>query len=268
MRTILSLLAAGVLFVAAGSAQAVTADFTAEVTIQLSGFDPISFQDEGTGGETIGGGSVTLPSGAVTAGFLSRLEEPLLGVIPGLAVCAQGLAGQTFPIPATPGPEGVVFDCSPLANGFLGELVYDGVSEAVGPLLASAYLTNAASIPLVSIPLDYIGVGGTLNFTVLGSPASLAANPWTTDEVTVTGGLAGDPPTTFTDAGYDNRDGNGFGELKLVTTALTSLGALGTVPVIGKLTIDFAAPEPGAGAVGAAAIGALAVLARRRSRQS
>jgi len=267
MRTILSLLAAGVLVVAAGSAHAVTAEFTVDLVLELSDFDPIPFSGGGTG-ETVGGGGVTLPEGSIVAGFVSRLEEPLLGVIPGFALCGQGQQASTFPLPAAPGAAGAVLDRDPLKNGLLGELVYGGVSEAVGALLATAYLTNAASIPLVSIPLDIIGVGGTLDFLVLGSPATLTANPWTTDEVTVTGGLAGDPPTTLTDSGFDDRDSNGFGQLKLVTSALTSLGASGSVPTIGSLTIDFAAPEPGAGAVGAAAMGALAVLARRRSRRS
>jgi len=50
--------------------------------------------------------------------------------------------------------------------------------------------------------------------------------------------------------------------------ALVAIGDLGTVPAIARLNITFAAPEPGAGAVGAAAVGALGLLARRRARRS
>jgi hypothetical protein len=288
MRNFLSLLAAGMIAVAAGSAYAAP-DFTATLTLSVGTFDPIAFEGQGIG-ESVGGGGATLPAGAIVAGFVSRLTDPLLGVIPGFAVCGQGQSTSTFPIPATPGSAGVVFDCDPLTDGVTDEIVYDGVDEAIGGILASAYLTNAASIPLVTIPLDVVGVGGTVNFTVLGSPATLTANPWTTGEVTVTGGLSsGDivdnpyctgaaepfPCCTgaglgrcdqFNASGADNRDENGLGELRLVTTALVDLGALGSTPSLTELDVIFNAPEPGASAIGFAAFGTLALLSRRARR--
>jgi len=294
MRNLLSLLAAGVLFTA-GPAYAVPADFTATLTLALSGFDPITFTGAGTG-DTVPGGTATTPADSIVAGFVSRLTTALLGVLPGFSVCEQGLLAipdpnaAVFPIPAGLGE--AVPDCAPLGNGSLGEFTYDGAGAGIGSLLATAYLTNAQDKALVSIPLDKIGVGGTVNFLVLGTPASLTANPWTLDEVTVIGGLSSTAPapfpaclavddpydccteagmgfcTQFTDSGFDHRDpGTGAGELKLVTTSLTNLGSLGTVPSIAVLDITFA-PEPGSAVVGAGAVGALALLARRRARRS
>ena len=260
MRTISSMLAATVLAVFAGPAQAAPAEFNAVVSIEVSGFDAVEFEGSGVG-DTTGNGPATLPEGSIVAGFTSRITEPLLGIIPGFSVCAPGQNDAVFPIPVTPGE--AIADCDPLENGQLGELTYDGESEAEGPLVATAYLTNNANTVLVAIPLSIIGVGGTETFSVLGSPASLTANPWTTDEVTVTGGLAGSDPTTFTDSGFDNRDEAGAGELKLVTTALAELRALGSVPAIARLNITFA-PEPGTAAIGLAAFGALATIARRK----
>lgn len=265
MRNVLGLgfLAAG-LVLAAGSARAVPADFTASLSVEVSGFEAVVFQGEGTG-ETTPGGGFSIPQGAIVAGFVSQLDEALLGIIPGFSVCAPGYPGTTvFPIPANPGEQ--VPDCAPLDNGQLDEVVYDGVDEAIGGLLATAYLTNSADTPIVAIPLEIVGVGGEIQFNVLGTPATLTANPWTTGEVTVTGGLTGDPPTTFTDSGFDNRNpGTGLGDVKLVTTALASLGALGTVPTISRLNITFDAPEPSSTLLGVAAVASLAVL-RRRAR--
>lgn len=295
MRNTSSLLAAGLLVAFAHSAHAAPADFDVTLSIQLSGFDPVAFSGSGTGDSTPGGGA-SIPQGSIVAGFVSRLNDPLLGVLPGLAVCEPGLPGVTnppaavFPIPPNPGDQ--VQSCAPLGDGQIDEVVYDGAGQAVGGLLASAYLTNASNNALVGIPLELIGVGGVTNFSVLGTPATLNTNPWTTGTVTVTGGLGsseiGPSPvcvgnanpfpcctgagegrcTTFTDTGADDRDPvTGAGPLKLVTTALTDLGGLGTVPAISVLTITYA-PEPGAAAVGFAAFGALGLLAHRRARRS
>lgn len=268
MRNFLSLVAAGVL-VAAGSAHAAPADFTTTLTLTVGSFAPVSFTGAGTG-DSVGGGSASLPEDAIIAGFVSRLTTPLVGVLTGFAVCEQGLAvipdptPATFPIPPNPGDQ--VLDCAPLGNGGSGPLTYDA-GTGTAALIATAYLTNASNQALVQIPLEVVGVGGTSSFSVLGSPSTLTGNPWTIDHVTVTGGLATDPaPTTFEDTGHDNRDGSGNGELKLVTTALANLGALGTVPSIASLTTVFTAPEPGATAIGAAAFGTLALLSRRARR--
>jgi hypothetical protein len=296
MRNTLSLLAAGLLVAFAVSAHAAPADFDVTLSLQVSGFDEISFDGSGVG-ESVPGGEASIPAGSVVAGFVSRLTTPLLGILTGFAVCVPDLVvvpnpnPAVFPIP--PGAGEAVPSCDPLDDGQLDAVVYDGLGGGTGGLLASAYLTNAQNSALVAIPLTLIGVGGEQAFTVLGSPATLFANPWTTDAVTVTGGLGssaiGDSPvcvgaadpfpcctgagvgrcTTFEDAGFDDRDPDtGAGQLKLVTTALTDLGALGTVPAISKLTITYTAPEPGAAAVGLAAFGALGLLAHRRARRS
>lgn len=286
MRSILSLLAVAALAVA-GSAHAAPAPFDATLTVQVGTFDPIPFTGSGEA-DTVPDGAVTIPAGELSAGFVSRLTAPLLGIIPGFAVCAAGFPdGTTITIPPNPGD--VVFDCAPLANGELDELVFDGNTSGTGGLDASAYLIGQTGQTAVSIPLSIIGVGGQATFNVLGTASTLDANPWTTDPVIVGGGLnsttpfpnpfcvdVGNPyscctaPGTgrcdeFSDSGFDNRDpATGLGELKLVTTALATLGALGTVPTLATLAVTL--PEPTSASAGLAAMGALALLARRARR--
>jgi hypothetical protein len=262
MRRILTLLAAGVLL-AATSAHAAPAPFTATLTLQVGSFDPITFTGSGVG-ETVGGGTASIPAGSIVAGFVSRLENPIAGLIPGFAVCGPDQDSGTFPIPAVAGSAGAVLDCAPLANGELGATEFDGVSEGIGPLVATAYLTGFTNTPLVVIPLSIVGTGGTVNFSVLGTASTLDANPWTTGAVTVTGKLLTDPePITFEDEGVDARDAGGFGQLKLVTTAFANLGGLGTVPALAVLDITFV-PEPGTLMLVAAGVAGLATFGRRR----
>jgi hypothetical protein len=267
MRKVLTLLAAGAFVLGSSAAHAVP--FTNTLTLTVSGFPPVSFTGSGEG-TSVGGGTASIPAESIIAGFVTRLNEPLLATLFGFAVCEQNLAvvpsptPADFPIPATAGEQ--VPSCDPLGDGALDAVTYDGVDEGTGGLLATAYLTNLSDNALVAIPLQLIGVGGVQNFSVLGTPATLTANPWTTGFVTVTGGLASGDPTTFEDTGFDNRDGSGEGELKLVTTALTNLGALGTVPAIASLNIVYGAPEPGSTVVGLAAFAALGLLSRRARR--
>jgi hypothetical protein len=286
MRSILSVLAVAALAVA-GSAHAAPAPFQATLTVQVGTFDPIPFTGSGNA-DTVPDGAVTIPAGELSAGFVSRLTAPLLGIIPGFAVCAPGYPdGTTFPIPATGGD--VVFDCTPLDNGELDTLTFDGNTSATGGLIAAAYLAGQTNQSAVGIPLNIIGVGGQATFNVLGTASTLDANPWTTEEVVVAGGLAsttpfanpfcnaaGDPYSCctgagmgrcdqFIDSGFDNRDpATGLGQVKLVTTALATLGALGTVPTLATLSITL--PEPTSATAGLAAMGALALLARRARR--
>ncbi len=264
LTTKLMLLAAGLLL-AAGTAQAAPAPFTASLTVAVGSFDPITFTGSGVG-DTVGGGTASIPGGAITAGFVSRLETPIAGLIPGFAICAQGFSdSQVFPIPAVAGSAGAVADCAPLANGFLDAVTFDGGTSGSGGLNATAYLTSNSNTPLVTIPLGIVGTGGVVNFTVLGTAATLTANPWTTGFVTVTGQLLTDTePITFEATGSDNRDASGFGTLTLVTTALANLGGLGTTPAIAILEINFI-PEPGTILLVGMGVAGLATFGRRRA---
>ncbi len=264
MRRLLTLVVSGLVLIS-GTVSAEPLDFTAELTLQVGSFDPIIFTGSGIG-DSVPGGEASIPGGAIIAGFVSRLETPLAGLIPGFAVCAQGFeATQVFPIPALAGAAGAIASCDPLADGSLDAVTFDGVDAGLGGLNATAYLTSNSNTPLVTIPLGIVGTGGVVNFVVLGTPSSLTANPWTTGFVTVTGKLlTDDAPITFEATGSDFRDGNGAGTLTLVTTALANLGGLGTTPSVAILDITFA-PEPGGALVGAAALAGLAGLARRRA---
>ena len=259
-----TMLAAGMLL-AAGTAQAAPAPFTASLTVSVGSFDPITFTGDGIG-DTVGGGTASIPGGAVIAGFVSRLENPIAGLIPGFAICAQGFGTtEVFPIPALAGSAGAVADCAPLANGFLDPVAFDGGTQGLGGLNATAYLTSNSNTPLVTIPLGIVGTGGVVNFVVLGTPSSLTANPWTTGFVTVTGQLLTDPaPITFSATGSDNRDASGFGTLTLVTEALANLAGLGTTPAMAVLEINFI-PEPGTILLVGMGVAGLATFGRRRA---
>ena len=264
-RLAVSGLAVSGLVLTAGTAAAEPRDYTAELTVVVGSFDPITFSGSGVG-DSVAGGEASIPGGDLIIGFVSRLENPIAGLIPGFAICAPGFPStQVFPIPVVAGSAGVVLDCDPLANGSLDAVVFDGMDEALGGLDATAYLTSNSNTPLVTIPLGIVGTGGVVNFVVLGTPSSLTANPWTTNFVTVTGQLLTDPaPITFEATGSDLRDGNGIGTLTLVTTALADLAGLGTTPTMSILEITFV-PEPGGALVGVAALAGLAGLARRRA---
>ncbi len=264
MRRLLTLAVSGIVLMAT-TVSAEPLGFSAELTLQVGSFAPIVFAGSGIG-DSIPGGEASIPGGAVVAGFVSRLENPLAGLIPGFAVCAQGFGPtEVFPIPLVAGAAGAVASCDPLADGSLDAVTFDGVDAGLGGLNATAYLTSNSDTPLVTIPLGIVGTGGVVNFIVLGTPSSLTANPWTTNFVTVTGQLLTDPaPITFEATGGDLRDETGAGTLTLVTTALANLGGLGTTPSIAILEITYA-PEPGNALVGAAALAGLAGLARRRA---
>lgn len=242
MRRILSLAALGVLL-ASTSAQAASAPFTAALSLTVATNPPVTFVGSGTG-ETEGSGPASIPANVITAGFVSRLTTPIFGLITGFSVCAPGLGSAVFPIPALPGPENAVLDCNPLANGNLLAVSYNGAGAGTGGLDAGAYLNGANGVPLVSIPLNVIGVGGTSNFLVLGSPSTLVGNPWTTGTVSASGTVP--EAHTISDTGFDNRDPvTGLGTVKLVTSALATLGALGTAGSVAALTITYQ-PQPSA----------------------
>jgi hypothetical protein len=248
MRTITVLLAVGVLGVA-GPARATSMPFTATLRVEIANLQSAVFNGSGTG-ESVPGGGASIPAGGIVAGLVSRLNQPLLGVLPGFAICGAGLptafdpSPASFPIPSAVG--GQASSCAPLADGFLDAVLYDDAAGvATGGLLADAYLTNQVDNAVVALPLDVVGVGGVVNFELFGTPYTLAGNPWTIGAVSVTGALLGAPPATLTDVGFDARDATGAGTLKLVTTALGDLGSLGTVPALVSLEIQFAVPEPG-----------------------
>lgn len=268
MRRLLTLAVSGAmagLVSMVGVVSAEPLEYTADLTVTVGSFDPITFSGSGIG-DSVPFGTASIPAGDITIGFVSRLENPLAGLIPGFNICAPGFDAQTvFPVPIVAGSAGAIPDCDPLANGSLDAVTFDGVDAGLGGLDATAYLTSNSDTPLVTIPLGIVGTGGVVEFIVLGTPSSLTANPWTTGFVTVTGQLLTDPePITFEATGSDERDANGAGTLTLVTTALANLGGLGTTPTISILEITFV-PEPGGALVGGAALAGLVWLARRRA---
>jgi hypothetical protein len=260
MRIILSLVALCT-FGLVANAQAASLPFTAELSLSVGTLDPVTFTGEGIGESTPGGGAI-VPADAVELGIVTKLATPILGILTGFAVCGPDLAGQIFPVPTE---TGVFNPCDPQPSGFTEEVVYDGEGGAVGGLDGGAYLLAANNSALVSIPLSVVGVGGTQTFLLLGSPASLDGNPWTTGAVFAEGTTPA--PHVQQDEGFDQRDPvTGEGALKLVTTSIATLGALGTTASLAALTITFA-PEPAALGQGIAVVMALAALQLRARRR-
>ena len=218
-------------------------DCDVDATLSVSIGTIPTFTLTGTGvGDSGPGGGASIPSGLISGGAVSRLVDPIQ-FFDSFAVCAPGLGSSVFPIPAVPGS---VVPCDPLAGGILQGVLYDGLGSAVGEFDASAYLIGTGSMSLVlEIPVSPVGVGGEVDFSVAGIPSTLSGNPWATGTVSVSGGLTISGPVDFAATGADERDATGAGRLKLVTTALASLGSvttiyLGTTPVLAELELNFA----------------------------
>lgn len=122
---------------------------------------------------------------------------------------------------------------------------------------AVANLFFTSGLAAGSVPLKYIGGGGTGMAIVAGLPVTVVGAVWTNLGVTSTTDVntimiaktAAGIPVTITASAFDNRTAGGVGTVQLVAPVLAKLfgGGLGTLPVVGILTLQFTGvvPEPG-----------------------
>jgi hypothetical protein len=195
----------------------------------------------------------------------------------GLATVPAGLMGATgtVSVPITPPVLnlGKITVMGPVAN-LAGSFNPGGVMGH--NIVANLFFTGGTAAG--SVPLAYVGGGGTGMALMSGLPLTILGAGWTN-----LGASAGDPtktimitqtaagiPITLTATAFDQRTAGGQGTLQLVAPALVKLfgGSLGNLPVVGVLTLEYGAavPEPslllllGSGVVGLLALG----RARRR----
>jgi len=124
-----------------------------------------------------------------------------------------------------------------------------------------------------TVPLNYLGGGGEGMAVVAGLPVTVVGAVWNNlgvNETTPTRTfkvqkVAAGIPVTVTATAWDKRTANGAGSVQLVAPAVAKLsaGVLGALPVVGVLTLEFEAPEPGMLLLGGSAVLALVALARR-----
>src|SRR5690606_14914776 len=108
--------------------------------------------------------------------------------------------------------------------------------------------------PAGTVPLGYIGGGGTGTAFVAEFPVTMIGAIWsnlgvneaTPTVTTVIEETAAGLPVTITASAFDRRTAGGRGSVQLVAPASARLaaGILGTLPVVGILTLEFV-PEPG-----------------------
>ena len=131
------------------------------------------------------------------------------------------------------------------------------------------------------VPLKYVGGGGTgMGSSVLlaGLPATLVGAVWSNlgvDAATPTRQIQIQNtffslPVTITATAFDKRTPGGAGTLQLIAPASAKLtplipSAVGTLPIVGVLTLEFV-PEPGTLVLVGAGMLGLASYGRRRAR--
>jgi hypothetical protein len=235
MRKLFSILAAGVLVVAAGAASAAPYGFLATASVQVGALPPVSATGAGSGTSVGAGGAASIPGGVFAIVTTAAINPPLL-VIDGFGVGAPGQGG-TNQLPLSPGTN--------LALNFGGVTGTMGLS--VSAYLITGYMNGTGPTPnnAAAIPLNIVGVGGTKKFVALGTlvMGTIKANPYQLGMVTVMGALNGSP-STVAGTGFDNRTAGGLGVLQLVSPTIVALGALGSLASLATLTINFV-PEPG-----------------------
>jgi hypothetical protein len=150
----------------------------------------------------------------------------------------------------------------------------DFVLRPGGDLGGEGALTGAAFVNVLglfnlTVPLGVIGQSGGQTSVVAGTLAvTVRATAWTTGSIMLNNVTTGDPAdNTVTNVGYDNRNGAGTGVVQLISAFHITTNAAGNLPGLATQTLTFSAPEPGQMLLVGAALGTLALLARRRMRK-
>jgi hypothetical protein len=205
--------------------------------------------------------AAALPVEGTLSVVLGPLGSPqLTGSGVGTSNGAFGLAAIPAGLLALTGTRAIAI--SPPALG-LGQITLMGpVGNASGSFdpggamgndgVANLFFTNGAAAG--SVPLAYIGGGGTGMLVLTGLPVTVIGATWTN-----LGASAADPTrtttimevaagfaVTVTATAFDRRTAGGVGTLQLVAPVVARLvnGDLGQLPIVGVLTLRFV-PEPG-----------------------
>ena len=246
MRKLLGVLAAGLLVLGAGQAQAVNLGYTGGLAVQVASLDPVVVPGGGTATVNGSGGPGHLTGLQLGAnafqitGFIVPVTDPGAFPIAGLQATVANAAGNFA------GSGGA---------GFGGQMSLNGTAKVClfGP--CSAAVSN------LNVPLNVVGVGGAatvmgaVNLTVVGAP-------WTTGTVavgTITA-MGGVSPLSNT--------GAPSGAVTLVTPIFisTNIGASAVVPAFGILSLHFV-PEPGTLVLLGSGIAGLVAFGRNRARK-
>ena len=136
-----------------------------------------------------------------------------------------------------------------------------------GPLAGTSFV-NVLGLFNLAVPLDPIGNTGATAAVVAGTLAvTVRGTGWTTGQIKIDNITTGEPAqNTVTFNGYDNRNAGGTGVVQLISAFHVTTNAAGNLPGLATQTLTFAAPEPGQILLVGAALGVMALLARRRPR--
>lgn len=226
------------------------------------------------GGPQITGSGIGSSAGGVGSDFtvpqgLFRSTEPI-----SVAISGAPLGLSLLTVPASPndpfqneaGDFGTGTDF-PLDGNLGGTMGNNG--------LARLYFLGGTSAG--TVPLDYIGGGGSGNVAIAGLPVTVIGAIWSNlgvdavspTRATVIQGAPAGIPVTVTASAWDRRTPGGLGSVQLIAPASARLsgGILGTLPVVGVLTLEFV-PQPTAPLLGGAALSTVLVLARIRRRRT
>jgi hypothetical protein len=135
-----------------------------------------------------------------------------------------------------------------------------------GPLEGTAFV-NVLGLFNLAVPLGVIGSTNGQTSVVAGSlSVTVRATGWTENQVVIDK-ITTDTGNTVTFLGYDNRTANGTGVVQLISPFHVTTNAAGNLPGLAVQTLTFGAPEPGEILLLGAALGSIALLARRRLRR-